>query len=106
MSVSILIADDHDVVRRGVKSILQSHPGWEVCGEAADGRAAVELAKKLKPQIVILDASMPKLSGLEATRQILAALPRTEILIFTMHESEELVTEVLEAGARGFVLKT
>lgn len=106
MSVAILIADDHDVVRRGVKSILQSHPGWEVCGEAADGRTAVELAKKLKPQIVILDASMPKLSGLEATRQILAALPRTEILIFTMHESEELVIEVLEAGARGFVLKT
>jgi len=106
MSVSILIADDHDVVRRGVRSILQSHAGWEVCGEAADGRAAVELAKQLKPQIVILDASMPWLSGLEATKQILAALPRTEILIFTMHESEELVTEVLEAGARGFVLKT
>jgi DNA-binding NarL/FixJ family response regulator len=106
MTVSILIADDHDVVRRGVKSLLQSHPGWEVCGEASDGREAVDLAKKLKPQIVILDASMPKLSGLDATRQILAALPRTEILIFTMHESEELVTAVLEAGARGFVLKT
>jgi DNA-binding NarL/FixJ family response regulator len=106
MSVSILIADDHDVVRRGVKSLLQTRPDWEVCGEAADGRTAVELSKKLKPQIVILDVTMPGLGGIEATRQILAARPRTEILILTMHESEELVEEILEAGARGFVLKT
>jgi DNA-binding NarL/FixJ family response regulator len=106
MSVSILIADDHDVVRRGMKSLLQSRPGWEVCAEACDGREAVELAKKFKPQIVVLDVTMPELGGLEATRQILAALPRTEILILTMHESEELVAEVLEAGARGYVLKT
>lgn len=106
MTVSILIADDHDVVRRGVKSLLQTRPGWEVCAEAADGRTAVELAKKLKPQIAILDVTMPGLGGIEATRQILAARPRTEILILTMHESEELVEEILEAGARGFVLKT
>lgn len=106
MSVSILIADDHDVVRRGLKSLLQSRPGWEVCAEASDGREAVALAKKFKPQIVVLDVTMPELGGLEATRQILAALPRTEILILTMHESEELVGEVLEAGARGYVLKT
>ena len=106
MAVSILIADDHDVVRRGMKSLLQSRPGWEVCAEASNGREAVELARKFKPQIVILDVTMPQLGGLEATRQILAALPRTEILILTMHESEELVGEVLEAGARGYVLKT
>jgi DNA-binding NarL/FixJ family response regulator len=106
VTVSILIADDHDVVRRGLKSLLQSHSDWQVCGEASDGREAVELAKKLKPQIVILDASMPVLSGIEATRQIIAALPRTEILIVSMHESEELVVEVLEAGARAYVLKT
>ena len=106
MALSILIADDHDVVRRGLKSILQAHPGWEVCAEASNGREAVELAKKLKPQVVVLDVTMPELGGLEATRQILSTLPRTEILILTMHESEELVGEVLEAGARGYVLKT
>lgn len=106
MGLSILIADDHDVVRRGMKSILQAHAGWEVCGEASNGREAVELAKKLKPHVVVLDVTMPELGGLEATRQILGILPRTEILILTMHESEELVGEVLEAGARGYVLKT
>jgi DNA-binding NarL/FixJ family response regulator len=106
MALSILIADDHDVVRRGLKSLLQSHPGWEVCAEASNGREAVELAKNLKPQVVVLDVTMPGLGGLEATRQILGVLPRTEILILTMHESEELVGEVLEAGARGYVLKT
>lgn len=106
MKVSILVADDHDVVRRGVKSLLQTRPDWEVCAEAADGRTAVELAKKVKPEIAILDVTMPGLGGIEATRQILAARPRTEILILTMHESEELVEEILEAGARGFVLKT
>lgn len=106
MVLSILIADDHDVVRRGLKSILQAHPGWEVCAEASNGREAVALAKKLKPQVVVLDVTMPELGGLEATRQILGILPRTEILVLTMHESEELVGEVLEAGARGYVLKT
>lgn len=106
MSTSILIADDHDLIRRGLKSLLETRPGWEVCAEAADGRTAVELAKKFKPQIAILDVTMPGLSGIEATRQILATQPATEILILTMHESEELVAEILEAGARGFVLKT
>jgi DNA-binding NarL/FixJ family response regulator len=105
-ALSILIADDHDVVRRGLRSILQAHPGWEVCAEASNGREAVELARKVKPQVGVLDVTMPGLGGLEATRQILGILPRTEILILTMHESEELVSEVLEAGARGYVLKT
>ncbi len=106
MALSILIADDHDVVRRGLKSLLESRLGWEVCAEASDGREAVELVKKFEPQVVVLDVTMPELGGLEATRQILGVLPRTEILILTMHESEELVGEVLEAGARGYVLKT
>jgi DNA-binding NarL/FixJ family response regulator len=106
MSISILIADDHDLIRRGLKSLLETRPGWEVCAEAADGRTAVELAKKFKPQIAILDVTMPGLSGIEATRQILATQPASEILILTMHESEELVAEIFEAGARGYVLKT
>ena len=106
MALSILIADDHDVVRRGLKSLLESRLGWEVCAEASDGREAVELVKKFEPQVVVLDVTMPELGGLEATRQILGVLPRTEILILTMHESEELVGEVLDAGARGYVLKS
>jgi DNA-binding NarL/FixJ family response regulator len=106
MALRILIADDHDVVRRGLKSLLQAHPGWEVCGEASDGREAVEQAKKLKPQVIVLDVTMPEVGGLDATRQILKALPRSEILVLTMHDSEELVREVLDVGARGYVLKT
>ena len=106
MGIKILIADDHDVVRRGMKSLLQSREGWEVCGEAADGNEAVEKAKALVPDVVVLDVTMPKLGGLEAARQIVRALPRIEILILTMHDSEELVREVFEVGARGYVLKT
>jgi len=106
MAIKILIADDHDVVRRGMKSLLQSHEGWDVCAEAADGHEAVEKAKASLPDVVVLDVTMPKLGGLEATRRILSALPKTEILILTMHDSEELVREVFEVGARGYVLKT
>ncbi len=106
MGLSILIADDHDVVRRGMKSLLQAHPGWEVTAEAANGREAIELARKLKPNVAVLDVTMPEVGGLDATRQILKSVPRVEILILTMHDSEELVREVLNAGARGYVLKT
>src|SRR6476659_4822048 len=102
----ILLADDHDVVRRGLRDQLASHEGWEVCGEARDGREAVKLALALKPDVVVLDLSMPELNGLEATRQIRRESPRTEILIFTMHETEQLIREVLSAGARGYVLKS
>jgi DNA-binding NarL/FixJ family response regulator len=102
----ILIADDHDVVRRGLKSLLESSEGWEVCGEANNGRQALELAQTLKPDVAVLDVTMPELGGLEVARQIARSLPRTEILILTMHESEELLREVLRAGARGYVLKT
>src|ERR1700752_1980513 len=104
--VRILLADDHDVVRRGLRDQLSRHEGWEVCGEASDGREAVKLALKLEPDVVVLDLSMPDLNGLEATRQIRHELPHTEVLIFTMHETEQLIREVLAAGARGYVLKS
>jgi DNA-binding NarL/FixJ family response regulator len=104
--VRIVVADDHAVVRRGLRALLQAQPGWEVCGEAANGREAVEKVKQLKPDVVVLDIGMPELNGLEATRQILKEAPRTEVLILTMHHSEEVVCEVLRAGARGYVLKS
>ena len=105
-ALRILIADDHDVVRHGLKSLLESQPGWEVCAQASTGREAVDLARDTRPDVAVLDVTMPELGGLEVARQIAAILPRTEILILTMHDSEELVREVLRAGARGFVLKT
>jgi DNA-binding NarL/FixJ family response regulator len=105
-SLRILVVDDHAVVRRGVRALLEGHPGWEVCGEAGTGREAVEKAGRLKPDIVVLDLSLPELNGLEATRQILRESPRTEVLVLTMHHSEELARNVLQAGARGFILKS
>jgi DNA-binding NarL/FixJ family response regulator len=102
----ILIADDHEVARRGIRSLLESHPGWEVCAEAKDGRDAVELATSLKPDLVLLDIGMPNLNGLEAARQILATSPNAAILILTMHDSDNVIREVLRAGARGFLLKS
>ena len=102
----ILLADDHDIVRRGMKELLEEQVGWSVCAEAANGRAAVELALVHRPQVAVLDLSMPELNGLEATRRIKEALPKTEILIFSMHESEELIRDVLAAGARGYLLKS
>ncbi len=102
----ILVADDHDVVRQGLRSLLESRTGWEVCGEACNGREAVELSMQLRPDIVIADIAMPMMTGLEATRQILKANPKIQVIVLTMHESEELLREVLDAGARGYVLKT
>ena len=102
----ILIADDHEVARRGIRALLESHPGWEVCGEARDGRETVELATKIKPDLILLDIGMPNLNGLEAARQILAVLPDAAILILTMHDTDQVVREVLRAGARGFLLKS
>jgi len=104
--VRILLADDHDVVRRGLCEMLNAQPGWEVCGEASNGHQAVKLALKLKPDVAVLDLSMPDLNGLEATRRIRRELPQTEVLIFTMHETEQMIREVLAAGARGYVLKS
>ncbi len=102
----ILIADDHEIVRRGLRALIESQANWEVVGEAVTGREAVELAKRFTPQVAVLDVSMPEMNGLEATRQILKALPQTEVLILTMHDSEQVVREVLDSGARGYVLKS
>jgi DNA-binding NarL/FixJ family response regulator len=104
--VRILLADDHEIVRRGLKALLSERPEWEVCGEAVTGRDAVELATRLQPEIAIVDLMMPDLNGLETTRQIRKTSPRTQVLIFTMHQNESLVHDVLEAGARGYLLKT
>ena len=106
MPLRILIVDDHAVVRRGVRSLLESHEGWEVCGEATTGRDAVEQSQRLRPDVVVMDLSLPELNGLDATRQILKDSPRSEILVLTMHHSEELARDVLQAGARGYVLKS
>jgi DNA-binding NarL/FixJ family response regulator len=102
----ILIADDHELFRRGVAAELTQVPGWIVAAEATNGRDAVALAASLKPDIVVLDVTMPELNGLEAARQIILADPAARILILTAHESEQLVREVLSAGAKGYVLKS
>jgi len=105
-SLRILIADDHEVVRRGLAALLQQQPDWQVCGEAGDGREAVEKAQQLQPDVVILDIGMPSLNGLEATRQMLKANPKARILVLTLHDSDQMVRDVLNAGARGFLLKS
>jgi DNA-binding NarL/FixJ family response regulator len=105
-TLKILVADDHDIIRRGLKDLLTTKPGWKVCAEAKTGKEAVELAEKLMPQIVLLDISMPDLNGLEAARRIHKALPKTGILILTMHFSDQLVRDVVETGARGYILKS
>lgn len=105
-ALRILVADDHEIVRRGIVALLEGRAGWEVCGEAHDGRDAVEKTKELKPDIVILDIGMPNLNGLEAARQMLHHNPQTKVLILTITEADELVRAVLDAGARGFVLKS
>jgi DNA-binding NarL/FixJ family response regulator len=104
-TLQILVADDHEVVRKGLRAILEKQPGWRICGEAASGREAVAKAKKSRPDVVVLDFSMPDMNGLEATRQIRRVLPKTEVLVLTMYESERIAREFLAAGARGFVFK-
>jgi DNA-binding NarL/FixJ family response regulator len=105
MAVRILVADDHQVVRTGLRALLESKAGWQVCAEASNGREAVEKAGELKPDVAVLDIGMPLLNGVEATRQIRKLSPQTEILILTMHDSEQLVQEVLRVGAHGYILK-
>ncbi|MGA2335952.1 MAG: response regulator transcription factor [Terriglobales bacterium] len=106
MKVRILLADDHEIVRRGLSALLQKHEGWEVCGEASDGRQALELAERLKPDVIILDIGMPNLNGLSTTRQLLQHDPHFKIIILTITDSDQVIREALDAGARGFVLKS
>jgi DNA-binding NarL/FixJ family response regulator len=105
-NLRILVADDHELVRHGIRGILRAQRGWRVIGQATNGREAVEKTNKLKPDVAILDVSMPELDGLQATRQIRDANPNTEVVILTMHESDQMVRRVLDAGARGYVLKS
>jgi DNA-binding NarL/FixJ family response regulator len=105
-TLRILVADDHDLMRRGVIALLQSRAGWEVCGEAHTGREAVAKAEELKPDIVILDISMPELNGVEAARRIRKALPNAEVLILSVHYSDQLIREILDAGVRGYMVKS
>jgi DNA-binding NarL/FixJ family response regulator len=102
----ILIADDHNLVRRGLKALIESRPGWQVCGEAHTGREAAAKAEQMKPDVVILDISMPGLNGVEAARRIRKSSPNTEILILSVHYSDQLIRDILEAGARGYVMKS
>ncbi|HEY4818670.1 MAG TPA: response regulator transcription factor [Candidatus Acidoferrum sp.] len=106
MGFKILIVDDHEVVRQGIRTILRARPQWEVTGEAVNGKDAIEKARSLDPDVIIMDITMPEMSGIEATREISKLKLRAAVLVFTMHESKNLATTVQEAGARGFVLKS
>lgn len=105
-SLRIMVADDHEVVRRGLRSLLEAQPGWVVCAESSDGREVIKKAAELKPDVIVLDIAMPNLNGLEATRQLLKMDPSTRVLVLTLHDSEQMIRDVLSAGARGFLLKS
>src|ERR1700739_3467866 len=102
----LLIVDDHEIVRRGVRSLLSDEIGWDVCGEATDGQDALEKARELKPDLVVMDVSMPRLNGLEATRQLRGMLPDCVVLILSQHENPNMARQALKAGARGYVVKS
>jgi DNA-binding NarL/FixJ family response regulator len=106
LKLRILVADDHEVVRRGLSALLQTQEGWEICAEASDGREAVEKAKQLNPDFVILDIGMPNLNGLAATRQLAQHDPNFKIIVLTVTDTDQVIREALDAGARGFVLKS
>jgi DNA-binding NarL/FixJ family response regulator len=104
--VRVLIADDHELVRRGLRSLLGSRPGWEICGEARDGLEAVEMTRRLQPDLILLDITMPRLNGLEAARVIHREFPQAHILILSQHDKDEMGASAFEAGARGYVSKS
>ncbi len=106
IKLRILIADDHGLVRRGAREVLHSRRGWRVVGEAANGREAVQKAKELKPDVAVVDIGMPELDGVEVARQIRETVPETKVLVLSMHESDQMVRRALEAGARGYLLKS
>ncbi|HKS66363.1 MAG TPA: response regulator transcription factor [Candidatus Acidoferrales bacterium] len=105
-ALQILVADDHDVMRRGLRSVLEAQPGWAVCAEAHTGTEAVEMAQKLQPNVAILDISMPEMNGLDAAKQIQQASSKTEILVLSMHYSDQLIRDVVDAGVRGYIVKS
>jgi DNA-binding NarL/FixJ family response regulator len=105
MSIRVLVADDHTIIRSGLRMLLEREPGFEVVAEASDGRQAVELAESLRPDVAVLDVGMPNLNGIEATRQIVQKLPRTRVVVLSMHSDESYVLKALKSGARGYLLK-
>jgi DNA-binding NarL/FixJ family response regulator len=104
--IRVLLADDHEIIRHGLKVLIEKQPDLVVCGEASDGWQTIQLATELKPDVIVLDIAMPELNGLDATPRIKQAVPETEVLIFSSQESELIVHQVLQAGARGYLLKT
>ena len=102
----ILVVDDHDVVRRGLRSVLEAHPGWQICAEATNGRNAVAQAQELNPDVIVMDISMPDMNGLEAARQIKKICPKVEIVMLSVHFSDQLVREIVNAGAKSYILKS
>jgi DNA-binding NarL/FixJ family response regulator len=106
VGVRLLVADDHEIVRKGLRALLEAEAGWEVVAEAVNGKDAVEKVKQIKPDVAILDISMPLLNGLEAARQIVKSLEHTKVLVLTVHDADPLIQQVLEAGARGYMLKS
>lgn len=105
-ALQILVADDHDIMRRGLRCVLESQPGWEVCAEAHTGSEAVAMAEKLRPHVAILDISMPEMNGLEAAKQIRQTSSKTEILVLSMHYSDQLIRDIVDAGVRGYIVKS
>ncbi|MDB6148353.1 MAG: DNA-binding response regulator [Spartobacteria bacterium] len=105
-ALRILIADDHEVVREGMRALIEHEPGWQVCGTATNGQEAVDSAKRLKPEVVVLDMTMPELDGLEALRQIKRALRNTEVVMFSAHHSEEVIEQLFNAGAKSYIQKS
>ena len=104
--VRLVLADDHEIMRVGLRSLLEAQVNWRVVGEAIDGEEAVEMVLSLKPDVALLDIAMPKISGLEAARQILTQVPRTKILLLSAHDSAQVIADVLDSGAKGYVLKS